>query len=88
MEVAGVADSRKKLNLRKRERDHEAVAKVEDITALDDDFVESQKEKWQQVLLQIEQRRNDLLLEHEKMQKMSQKIQSLQVFNSYCVRHD
>ena len=31
-------------------------------------FVEGQKEKWQQESLQMKQRRNDLLPEHDKMQ--------------------
>ena len=41
-------------------------------------FVEGQKEKWQQEFLQIEQRRNDLLPEHDKMQNLLQKFESLQ----------
>ena len=50
---------------------------MEEIENLDEAFVEGQKEKWQQELLQIEQRRNDLS-EHEKVQKMSQRLQSFQ----------
>ena len=52
--------------------------KIEDITDLDEDFVERQNPRWQQDLQRIEQRRNDLLSEHEQMQKMSLMLQSLQ----------
>ena len=36
------------------------------------------KEGWQKELAQIEQRKNDSSPEHEKMQKMSQTLQSLE----------
>ena len=34
------------------------------------------RRKWQKELAQIEQRRNDFLPEHEKMQKLSQQLKS------------
>ena len=40
--------------------------------------VDEHKEKWRQELQDIERRRNDLLPEHQKMQKLSQKLQSVQ----------
>ena len=36
------------------------------------------KEEWQQQFQYFEQQRNDLLLEHQRMQKRSPKLQSLQ----------
>ena len=70
MEVDSEEDSRKKQDRRKRERN------IKEITDLDEELVESQKEILQQELLQIEQRRKDLLpAEHEKMQKQSQSLQ-------------
>ena len=68
------ADSRKKLD--QRTKDNKAVAK-DWISDLDEGLVESQNRKWQQELLQIERRRNDLLPKHEKMQKKSLMSQSL-----------
>ena len=41
-------------------------------------FRNGQKEKWKEELLEIEKKRNELLPEHQKMQKTSQKMQSLQ----------
>ena len=77
MEVDSEADSREKLDQRKSEIEKQ-LRKIEEFTDLDEGFVESWKKQWQQELLQIEQRRNDLLSEHEKIQKKSQKLQSLQ----------
>ena len=37
-----------------------------------------QKESWKEELQEIERKRTELLLEHQKMQKRSQKLQSLQ----------
>ena len=45
---------------------------------MDEDFTVNQKEEWQQERGHIEQRRSDMLPDHEKTQKMYQKLQSLQ----------
>ena len=49
------ADSRKKLDQQRKEIAKQ-VRKIQESTDLDHDFVEGQKEKWRQELLQIEQR--------------------------------
>ena len=64
--------------------DDEAGAKIEDFTDLDEEFKESQKEKWQQELPQNEQRRNDLMPGHEKTQKISHKLQRLRACQTKC----
>ena len=48
------------------------------------DLREMLKEKWQQALQDIEQTRNDLMPEHQKMQKRSQKLQSLRDKKTQC----
>ena len=62
----------------KKRRSHSSCAKLRSFKDLDEDFKESLKEKWQQELLRIEQRWSDWFPEKEKMQKMSQKLLSLQ----------
>ena len=49
--------------------------------------VDEHKEKWRQELQDIEQRRNDLLPEHQKMQKLSQKLQSVQDKKKQCPKN-
>ena len=44
------------------------------------------KEPWQQEMQYIEQRRIDLLLEHQMMQMRSPKLQSLQDRQKYCLK--
>ena len=61
-----------KKRLQKQMRD------VEKLTAIQQNVVDEQKERCRQELQEIEQDRNDLLPEHEKTQKKSQKLQSLQ----------
>ena len=46
------------------------------------------KEKWQQELQDIEQRRNDLLPEHQQTQKRSQKLQSLKKKQKEAVQEE
>ena len=70
MEVDSEAESRKKLHQREREVAKQ-LRKIEEFTDLDEGVTESHQDKWHQELLQSEQRRNDLLPEHEKMQEMS-----------------
>ena len=53
-----------------KERSRTISRKIEESTDRDEDPVVGQKEKWQQELLHIERRRNDLWPEHEKMQRM------------------
>ena len=49
--------------------------------------VNEHRGKWQQEVQEIEQRRNDLLQEHQKMQKRSQKLQSLQDKKKQCQKN-
>ena len=58
--------------MRKKELAKE-LRKIEDFKNMDEDFKKGQKEKWQKEFARIEQRRTDLLLEHENIQKMSEK---------------
>ena len=80
------ANSRKKLDLRRREATKQ-LRKIEEIADLVKGFAESQKEKWQRELLHVERRWNDLLLEHVQMQKMSRKLQSLQDKKMQCLKN-
>ena len=51
---------------------------IEKFTDVDQMFRDGQKEKWKGDLQEIEQKRNELLAEHQRMHKRSQKMQSLQ----------
>ena len=68
-------DSKKKLDQRKREIVKQ-LRKIDEVQELPQDTVDEQKVVWRQQLKHIEQRRNDLLPEHEKLQKLSLKLQS------------
>ena len=76
VEVDGEADICKKLHTRKK-RSSNSIVKIEQFKDVVEDFAEKPKEKLQQELVHIEQRRNDLLPEHEKMQQRSQKVQGV-----------
>ena len=54
------------------------IPEIEKFTDMDQMFPDSQKERWKEKLLKIEENRNELLPEHQRMQKKSQKMQSLQ----------
>ena len=71
------AENKKKLDeqikrLQKQLRD------LEKFTCMPQDIQSGLKESWQQQLQDIEQKRNDLLPEHQRAQKRSQKIQCIQ----------
>ena len=70
-------DSRKQLEMRKRDG-HKDVRKLEGIKCIDEASKNVLKESWQEELVQIKQRRSDLFPEHERMQIVSQKLQSLE----------
>ena len=69
-------DSKKKLDQRKKELQKQ-LRNVERFTGMPQDIQDVLREKWQQELQDIEQRRNDFS-RASKMQKRSQKLQSLQ----------
>ena len=77
MEVDAEGESKKQLEERKK-RLQRQVRDIQKFTDMDTLLLEGQKERWQQELQEIEQKRNDLLPEHQKMQKRSQKLHSLQ----------
>ena len=77
MDCEEEVENRKKLGeqrkwLQKQLRD------LEKFTCMPQDIQSRLKEEWQQQLQDIEQKRNDLLPEHQRVQKRSQKIQSIQ----------
>ena len=73
VEVDGEVDSKKKFDQRKKE----LVKQMRTMSLLmcRGRVVDQRHEKWRQELQEINQRRNDLLPEHQKMQKMSQRFQ-------------
>ena len=73
MEVDEEGESKKQLEERKK-RLQRQVRDIQKFTDMDTLLLEGQKERWQQELQEIEQKRNDLLSEHQKMQKRSQKL--------------
>ena len=83
MEVGGETESEKNLDERKKKL-QKPLRDIEKFTDMNKHIVEGPKEKWQQELQDIEQRRNDLLPEHQQMQKRSQKLQSLQDTKKQC----
>ena len=70
MEVDGEVDSKIKMDQRKK-RFFKQLRKADDFANLSPEFFAEQKEKWRQELRDIGQERNDLLPEHQKMQKLS-----------------
>ena len=71
MEVGGEAESRKKLDMRKNETPKQ-LCKIDDFNKVDEEVNKVLKEKWQQKLAHVEQRRNEFVPEHEHTQTMSQ----------------
>ena len=84
MEVDEEVDSKKNLAQRKKELVKQLLRKIDEFTDMPRNVGDMLKEKWQQELQDIEQRRNDLLPEHQKTQKRSQKLQSLQDGKKQC----
>ena len=77
MEVEDEVESRKKLD-EQRKRLQVQLREVERFTDAPKEIQSSLKGILQQQLQEVEQRRNDLLPEHQRAQKKSQKIQSIQ----------
>ena len=64
----------KKLDVQRR-RLQKQIREIQKFTDVDQMFWVSQKEKWKKKLLEIEEKRNELLPEHQKVQKRSRKMQ-------------
>ena len=60
----------------RRKKLQKSVRNIEKFTEMEQRVVDEQKERWQQELQ--DQKRNDLLLEHQRMKKRSHTLQSLQ----------
>ena len=69
-----------------RKRLHKQLRETENFTDMDTLFLEGHKERWQRGLQEIEQKRNDLLLEHQKLQKRSPQLQTLQDKKKKCLK--
>ena len=76
MEVGEEVDSKEKLEQRKKEL-LKQLRNINEGLDMPQATQETLREKWQQELQDIEQRRNDLLPEHQQMQMRSPKLQSL-----------
>ena len=77
MAVDEEVDNKKKLDER-RERLQKQLWEIDEFSDLDEMLKGGQKEKWKEEFFkEIERKRTELLLEHEKVQKRSQKLQSL-----------
>ena len=77
MDVEEEVGSRKKLDEQKRKFQKE-LREIENFSCLSKEVQESLKSNLQQQLQEVEQRRHDLMPVHQKVQKRSQKIQSIQ----------
>ena len=77
MEVEDQAESRKKLD-EQREKMQKELREVDRLSFVSKEMPESIQESLQHQLQDVEKRRNDLMPEHQKVQKRSQKIQSFQ----------
>ena len=83
MEIDGKVDSKKRLDQRKKVLQKQ-LREIEMFTDILKGTQEIFRETWQQDLPDIEQRRNDLLPEQQKLQKSSQALQSLQDRKKQC----
>ena len=77
MEVEEETDCKKKLDEQKKSL-HRQLRDVEKFANMDPVFRDRQIEKWKEDLQEIERKGTELSLEHQKMQKTSQKLQSIQ----------
>ena len=77
MDVEEETDCKKKLDERKKHLQRQW-RDIEKFTDSDPNIRDRQKERWKEELQEIERKRTELLSEHQKMQKRSQKLQSLQ----------
>ena len=64
----------------------ETAREIEKFPDMDQMFWDGQREKWKEELQEIEQKRNELLPEHQRMQKRSQKMQSLKDKKKNCLK--
>ena len=76
-EVEQETDSKRTLDEQKKSLQRQ-LRDIEKFTDMDPVFRDRQKERWKEELQEIERKRTELLPEHQKMQKWSQKLQSLQ----------
>ena len=74
MEVDEEVDNKKLQRKRLQKQPQE----IENFSDMDQMFRDGQKEKWKEEPQEIDKKRNKLLPEHQKMQRRSQKMQSLQ----------
>ena len=74
MEVDEEVDSKKKLDERKKKSCKNCCQTSTSPTDMEQRVVDEQKEKWQQELQDVEEKRIDVLLEHRRMQKRAQKV--------------
>ena len=77
MEVEDEAECRGKLDEQRKKMQRE-LREVERLSFVSKEMQDSVKESMQHQLQDVEKRRNDLVPEHQKAQKRTQKIQSLQ----------
>ena len=70
-------DDDKKLDEQRR-RLQKQLLEIEKFSDTDQVFRDGQKENWKEKLQDIEEKRNELFPEHQKMQKRSRKMQSLE----------
>ena len=68
MEVDEEVENKKKLDDQRR-RLQKQTREIEKLTDVDQMFRDSQKEKWKERLLEIEEKSNELLPEHQRLQK-------------------
>ena len=83
MEVEDETQSRKKLDEQKKQLQNEP-RDVDRLSFVSKEMQESIKESLQHQLQEVEKRRHDLMPEHQKAQKKSQKIQSIQDKRKIC----
>ena len=77
LEVEDEIESRKKLDEQRKKLQKE-LRDVENLSCASKEVQDSLKNDLQQQLQEVEQRRHDLMPEHQKVQKRSQKIQSIE----------
>ena len=70
-------ENKKKLDEQRR-RLQKQIREIEKFTDMDQTFRNSEREKWKERPLESEEKRSELLLEHQRMQKRSSKMHSIQ----------
>ena len=77
MDCEDEVESRKKLDEQRRKLQKE-LQYIEKLSCVPKEFQENLKSNLQQQLQEVEQRRHDLMPEHQKVQRISQKIRNIQ----------